>query len=118
MTDSPDRQAGLIPGEEIAELFRKATRREVKIAAVGKTWKEVYAGEVRFRMGGYEMVIYNDCNELDYVDSATAADGREGDFDDWWNSGTEPVTLLTDHERRRLEDFLERAVVENQTSNS
>lgn len=113
-----DRPANLIPGEEIAELFRKTIRREVKIAAVGKSWKDVYAGEVRFRIAGYELVIFNDCNELDYVDSAVAPDGRRGDFDGWWESHTEPVSLLNDHERRRMEDFLERAPVDSPSTDS
>ncbi len=98
-----------IPGEEIAELFRRTIRREVKIAAVGQSWKDVYAGNVRFRIGGYQVVIFNDCDELDYVDSATAPDGRTGDFDQWWQAQAEPVSLLTGEERMQLEYRLESA---------
>jgi hypothetical protein len=100
-----------VTGPEVAELLRKVMRREVKIVAVDRSWKEVYAGEVRFRAGGYEIVIFNDCNELDYVDSVNAPDGRVGNFDDWWDARTEPVSLLTDQERRLLENQLESAPV-------
>jgi len=100
-----------IPGEEIAELFRKAIRREVKVAAIGQSWNDVYAGDVRFRIGDYTLNIFNDCDELDYVDSAIAPDGRTGDFDDWWKSRTEPVSLLTEEEQSQLEYRLESAPV-------
>ncbi len=98
-----------IPGEEIAELFRRAIRREVKIVAPGQSWNDVYAGNVTLRIGEYEVVIFNDCDELDYVDSATAPDGRRGDFDHWWQTQTEPVSLLTEEERMQLEYRLESA---------
>lgn len=100
-----------IPGEEIAELFRKAIRREVKIVAVGTSWNEVYAGDAKLRIGDYEVVIFNDCNELDYVDSAIAPDGRTGNFDEWDNSNTDPVALLTDAEQSQLQHRLESAPV-------
>jgi hypothetical protein len=104
--------AGTVTGEEIAELFRKALRLELRIAAVGQRWKEVYAGNVTFRVGDYKVVIFNDSNELDYVDSATAPDGRAGEFDAWWTSRTEPVSLLSDREKRLLQDLLESAPLE------
>jgi hypothetical protein len=63
------------------------------------------------RIDGYELVIFNDCNQVDYVDSALAPDGRRGDFDDRWNVGEEPVDLLTDEEQTRLEALMEEAAV-------
>lgn len=100
-----------VPGSEIAELLRKVLRGDEKALAVGSSWGDVYAGEVRFRIGDYELLIFNDCNELDYVDSVKAPDGRVGDFDDWWESGTEPVQLLDEKEQRRLQDLLSEAPV-------
>jgi hypothetical protein len=104
--------AGTVTGEEIAESFRKALRLEVRITAVGRRWKEVYAGDVTFRVGDYKVVIFNDCNELDYVDSATAPDGRAGEFDAWWISRTEPLSLLNDREKQLLQDLLDSATLE------
>ncbi len=117
MSDSPQSPANEVTGPEVVELFRKAVRREVKIVALGASWNDVYAGDVRFRIGDYTVVIFNDCAELDYVDSATAPDGREGDFDAWQNAGAEPVSLLTELEYQQLENLLERAPVEK-TANS
>ena len=113
MSNATDRQNDKVPGEEILELFRQAIRGEVQIVALGESWNNVYAGDVRFRIGGYEVVIFNDCNELDYADSATSPDGRKGDFDDWWNADTEPVRRLTEQEYTALEHLLESAPVED-----
>ena len=104
-------ETSAIPGAEIVELFRRAIRREVKIVAVGCSWNDVYAGNVYVRIDGYELVIFNDCSQLDYVDKATAPDGRRGDFDEWWLSNTEPVELMSDDEGRQLEFLLENAPV-------
>ncbi|MGH9560026.1 MAG: DUF7693 family protein, partial [Terracidiphilus sp.] len=82
--------------------------------ALGQSWKEVYAGDVRFRIGEYTVTIFNDCDELDYVDSAIAPDGREGEFDAWWFENIEPVSVLTDLEYQQLENLLEGAPVENE----
>lgn len=105
-----------VTGPELVELFRRAIRREVKIVALGASWKDIYAGDVRFRIGGYTVVIFNDCNELDYVDSAIAPDGREGDFDAWSDANQEPVSLLTELEYQQLENLLERAPAEKTAS--
>ncbi|MGA2570579.1 MAG: hypothetical protein ABSF23_08680 [Terracidiphilus sp.] len=118
MSNAPDRQNEKVSGQEILDLFRKAIRGEVKIVALGRSWNDVYAGDVRFRIGDYEVVIFNDCNELDYADSVTAPDGRAGDFDDWWDTDTEPVRLLTEPEYTALEHLLESAPVEDRTPSS
>jgi 2,3-bisphosphoglycerate-dependent phosphoglycerate mutase len=100
-----------IPGQEIAELFRKALRGEAKIFTVGAAWTDIYASNVEVRIEGYKLVIFNDCNQVDYVDHAIAPDGRAADFDDWFFSNTEPVDLLTDDEQTRLEFLMEAAPV-------
>jgi hypothetical protein len=111
MTTPEQKNEGKIPGQEIAELFRRALRREVKIFTVGGSWTEIYASNVDVRIDGCKLVIFNDCNQVDYVDHAIAPDGREADFDDWWFAHEEPVDLLTDQEQTRLETLMEEAPV-------
>lgn len=111
MTTPEQKNEGKIPGQEIAELFRRALRGEVKIFTVGASWTDIYASNVEVRIDGYKLVIFNDCNQFDYVDHAIAPDGREGDFDDWFNSDTDPVQMLTDDEQTRLEALMEAAPV-------
>jgi 2,3-bisphosphoglycerate-dependent phosphoglycerate mutase len=112
MTEAPGQGSEFVSGEEIAELFRRAIRLELKIFAIGGQWNEVYAGNVRFRMGEYQVVIFNDCDSLDYVDSVIAPDGRMGDFDAWFALRTEPVSLLNDREKQLLQDLLDSAPLE------
>ncbi|MGO8756955.1 MAG: hypothetical protein ACLQG3_02410 [Terracidiphilus sp.] len=118
MTNSSARSAGKVTGQEIVELFRKAIRGEAATVALGESWNDVNSGNVRFRIGDYEVAIFNDCNELDYADSATAPDGRKGDFDDWWDTDTEPVRQLTEKEYEALEHLLESAQVEERAAGS
>lgn len=56
---------------------------EIKSALAGhkpvnpEEWSEKYAGDVRFRLpNGWVVVVFNDCNDWDYVDSVEAPDGR------------------------------------------
>jgi hypothetical protein len=111
MTTPEHNNEGKIPGQEIAELFRRALRGEAKIFTVGASWTDIYASNVEVRIDGYKLVIFNDCNQVDYVDHAIAPDGREADFDDWWFVQEEPVDLLTDDEQTRLETLMEEAPV-------
>ncbi len=111
MVETPEQKPDLIPGAELAELFRRALRGEVKVFTVGASWTEIYASIVEVRIDGYKLVIFNDCNQFDYVDHAIAPDGREGDFDDWFFSDTDPVQMLTDDEQTRLETLMEAAPV-------
>lgn len=74
-----------LPAEEVRQQMRRALKREVpvRIKFGHETWKSTYAGEVHFMFGDWEIVIFNDCDSFDYVDSATAPDGRHGDYDSW-----------------------------------
>lgn len=39
--------------------------------------QEVYAGDVTYSASnGWEITVFNDCNEWDYIDSIRASDGR------------------------------------------
>lgn len=89
---------GTMPGREIAELFRKVISGTAAIEPDGESWDEVYAGNFGCTIDGYELTIFNDCDSVDYVDSATSPDGREGDFDSWFHAKEEPVSLLSDEE--------------------
>lgn len=70
------------------------------------SWGKTYCGVVGFQTNGWTLRFYNDCNSLDYCDSATDPDGRIGTFDGWHATGEEPVALLCEVEQRALEDLL------------
>lgn len=95
-----------IRGPEIAELLRRIARGEATLQAVTKGgWG--FCGDATFRVENYTLTIFNDCYELDYVDSAECDDGRRGCFDEWFEGDEEPVSLLTSEEANAVENALE-----------
>jgi hypothetical protein len=44
--------------------------------------QDIYAGNVSYiASNGWRIVVYNDANEWDYIDSITTSDGRNFDYD-------------------------------------
>jgi hypothetical protein len=72
-----------MPAGEIAEILAvlNAIDAEHPAALVGDDWTEVFAGEVTWTFRGWNVVVFNDCNSWDYIDSITAPDGRRWDYD-------------------------------------
>lgn len=47
--------------------------------------KDNFCGDFAFRVSnGWLFVIFNDCDQWDYIQTVTAPDGRTLDFDDIW----------------------------------
>ncbi|KXU82436.1 hypothetical protein CI15_33420 [Paraburkholderia monticola] len=95
-----------IQASEIVEVFRQALRGEIAVKVEGdESWDKIYCGDVEFMFGEWRIVVFNDCSEFDYVSSALAPDGREGEFDDWWPGS--PVDMLTMEELAAMENLVE-----------
>lgn len=106
---------------EVADIFRRALRGEIAVKLLGTdAWLDVFCGDVEFMFDDWSIVIYNDVNELDYVDSAIAPDGRTVEYDDWFERGTcngaDPVDLLSSAERDSLESLIESLTPEGGTA--
>jgi hypothetical protein len=56
------------------DFLRAVIRGEVPVSVVGERWDEVFAGNVVFHMGPHRVVVFNDCNALDYIDSVDGVD--------------------------------------------
>lgn len=99
-----------IPADEMVGLFRRALSGETPVQLLDRlTWDEAFAGDVRFRIGGYEVAIFNDCDQADYVDHAIAPDGRRTEFEEWFALGRDPVRELDPPGMRALEAKLREA---------
>lgn len=74
---------------ELTGLLLRIARGETTVAYVGAySWAETYAGNVEFiTSDGWKLVVFNDCDEFDYVSEAIAPDGREYDFDHGYDIG-------------------------------
>lgn len=95
---------GTVPRERIVGLFKDilAGDVEVRVQFGHENWDEVFAGNVEFIAGKYEITIFNDCDELDYIDSVRYG-GKESDFDIIYDYGVEEE--FTDSEWTKLTVF-------------
>lgn len=100
-----------LTGIEVAEQLRRAIRNEITVTLIdpSRSWANAFAGDVAFMFDDWVITFFNDCDELDYCDSAQAADGRQGEFNAWWDAHEEPICLLNEMERSALEVLLEKA---------
>lgn len=103
----------MIKPDEVAAVLRQALLGSaVQLSGLTERWAVVYCGNVQFLIGGWKITIFNDCDDLDYVDSAESPDGRRATYDDWWDEtgeGRNPLELLNEKELSDLEELLRSA---------
>jgi hypothetical protein len=96
-----------LPGTQVHQVLLEILQGTRSIKRIGsQSWDEVYAGLVPFDAEGWAITFFNDCSHLDYCHECTSPDGRKGEFDSWYDAGTEPVMLLDDCKRFELEQIL------------
>ena len=101
---------------EVNALLRKVGRGEITphLANPEYGWAEVFAGDVEYIVDGWKVVVFNDCDDFDYIDSVVAPNGRKGEFEDWCGDGenwNQPDDILY-HESREIYDAMIRAFIE------
>ncbi len=96
-----------LTNQEVVELFRGVIRGEVAVSLANPMdkWNAVYAGNVGFLFGDWFVVFFNDADELDYTDRVVDPSSDQWDFGD----SDDPLDMLTDAERGRLEQVLKGA---------
>lgn len=72
--------------------------------------KGVDHGVVAFDLAGMQVAFYFDCGDLDYCQWAEDRGGQRGEFDRWYDLGTEPVAMLDEADQERLRELLVAAV--------
>lgn len=80
-----------VSNAEVLDLLRAVGKGECipHLKDPALTWKAVYAGEVAYAVGGWQVSVFNDCDSWDYIDSVEAPDGRTGEYEDWYDEGGE-----------------------------
>ena len=72
----------LIPLEEMQSFLTGIATHSIELVAECDP-QEVYAGNVQYRASnGWSLVVFNDANEYDYVETIATTDGRTIDLDD------------------------------------
>jgi hypothetical protein len=74
--------------------------------ACSQSWSEIYHGLMSVQVDGWHLVLFNDCDTLDYCEHCRSPDGRVGTLERWQRDGAEPVDLLSAWEREQLERLL------------
>lgn len=71
-----------ITSQEAMQLLRDIETGAVTLTPLDDWW-EVFAGNVRYTTSnGWTIIVFNDCNDWDYVDTLTAPDGRSAEYED------------------------------------
>lgn len=98
-----------VSADTVAAVLRSAIAGETPVSLLGnRTWEEAYCGDMVFKMGAWHVVIFNDCMEVDYIESISGPDG-DGEFDDWYQKDggiSNPLDLLTQAEHAALEALI------------
>lgn len=102
-----DQPSAELSAREVCQILREVTWGQRTMSKVGDaSWDEIYAGHFHVRVDGWELSIYNDCDELDYCAECVSPDGRRWSFDSGDLYGTDPVALLSVWEHQTLERLL------------
>lgn len=93
-----------VSSDEVLELLRKVGNGDVvpNLENPECNWKYVYAGNVHYLVDGWQVAVFNDCDDWDYIDSVVHPDGREGEYEDWFGLEDEEG----DRERQQPDDSL------------
>ncbi|WP_316044634.1 hypothetical protein [Pseudomonas sp. Marseille-Q5117] len=99
--------AAELSAREVSQVLREVTFGRTVMSKVGhESWDEIYAGHFQINVDGWEISIYNDCDQLDYCEQCISADGRRWSFDSGDRFGTDPIALLSVWEQQMLEKLL------------
>jgi hypothetical protein len=103
-----DDEQQILSGPDVVAQIRRALASEIQVLLdrADWSWEIAYAGDVGFWFGDWKIVFFNDCDDLDYCDSAEAPDGRRAEFIDWRDANEEPTALLSLGELGALETLL------------
>lgn len=71
-----------------------------------QSWSEIYHGLMPVETDGWQLILFNDCDTLDYCEYCRSPDGRVGTLELWLRDGVDPVELMSSRERERLEQLL------------
>ncbi len=71
-----------------------------------QSWSGICHGLVPVEIDGWQLMLFNDRDSLDYCEYCKSPGGRVGSLDTWQRYGTDPVELLSGWERTQLECLL------------
>ena len=92
--------------DEVVELLKRIGDGDAvpELEDEALSWTNVWCGGVPFLVDGWRVVAYNDMDNLHYIESVRAPDGREAEYEDlvvdvktdpswWWNEKIEEIPM-------------------------
>lgn len=96
-----------LPALEVCQvLMDVALGKRIIMRASVQSWREIYHGLMPVEIDGWLLILFNDCDTLDYCEYCRSPDGRVGTLELWLRDGFDPVELMSSRERERLEQLL------------
>jgi hypothetical protein len=96
-----------LTAREVCQVLTEvALGKRVMMRSSVQSWNEIYHGLMPVEIDGWALILFNDCDTLDYCEYCTSPDGRVGTLELWQRDGADPVELLSDLEREQLERLL------------
>lgn len=77
---------------ELMCILKTVADGTVKPVPMSETWNECYAGDCMFQVGNWQITIFIDVFDWDYIDNVVTPDGRKYDYDSL-NSDTEKNSI-------------------------
>lgn len=65
-----------------------------------------FTGHFQINVDGWEITIYNDCDQLEYCEQGVSPESRCWSFDSRSRYGTDPIALLSTWEHQTLDQLL------------
>jgi hypothetical protein len=96
-----------LSAREICQVLTDvALGKRIMIRSSIQSWNEIYHGLMPVEIDGWQLILFNDCDTLDYCEYCRSPDGRVGTLELWQREGSDPVELLSSREREQLESLL------------
>ncbi len=96
-----------LPASEVGQVLSDvALSKRIMMRSSTQSWSEIYHGLMPVEIDGWQLILFNDCDTLDYCEYCRSPDGRIGTLELWLRDGADPVELSSTWERERLEWLL------------
>jgi hypothetical protein len=96
-----------LTAHEVCQVLRDVVLgRRIMMRSTTQSWNEIYHGLMPVEIDGWQLILFNDCDTLDYCEYCRSPDGRVGTLELWHREGADPVELLSAREREQLERLL------------
>ncbi|MGO3987226.1 hypothetical protein ABI582_22980 [Pseudomonas sp. SAS7] len=103
--DQNDVSPSTLTAREVCQVLREVVLGRRTMTKVGsQSWAQLYACHFEVDVEGWQITIYNDCDELDYCEKCVSPDGQRWVFDP--GDRTDPIALLSTWEHQTLERML------------